>query len=77
MENKNKTQDDIRAERIARQSQMERAMEYYQMMGITPTVEDLVLTSHVLSNYIMDGWNSEYKNLVQRLDEHISKNYRG
>lgn len=70
-------EQDKTAERIARQSQMERAIEYYQMCGICPSIEDLCLTSHILTKFIVNGWNGEYKELVQKLDKHISEQYKG
>ena len=70
-------QDEIRAERIARQSQMERSIEYFQLMGITPTLEDLVLTSHVLTKFIMDGYGKELKEMCKGYDKYISDNYKG
>ena len=65
------------AERIARQSQVERSIEYFTLMGIQPTIEDVVLTSHILHKYIMNGWDSNIKELLQKLDKHLSDNYKG
>ena len=67
--------DEIRAVRIARQSQMERSVEYWQMLGKTPTVEDLVLTSHILHKYIIDGWSGDMSEMLKKLDNYIEENY--
>ena len=67
--------DEIRAVRIARQSQMERSVEYWQMLGKTPTVEDLVLTSHILHKYIIDGWSGDMSDMLKKLDKYIADNY--
>lgn len=63
------------AERIARQSQMERAIEIFTLQGKAPTVEDIVLTSHILHKYIIDGWSGEMTDLLQKLDKHLQENY--
>ncbi len=63
------------AERIARQSQMERAIEIFTLQGKAPTVEDIVLTSHILHKYIIDGWSGEMADLLQKLDKHLQENY--
>jgi hypothetical protein len=68
-------EDNVLAARIARQSQMERAIEYYQMLGKTPTLEDLTLTAHILHKFIVDGWSGDYKELIQKMDGHIVNNY--
>jgi hypothetical protein len=70
-------QQDPAAARIARQSQMERALEYYTLMGIKPSLEDLVLTSHILHKFIVDGWSKEYGEMLEKLQNHIDKNYTG
>ncbi len=69
------TDNEKTAARIARQSQMERSLSYFQMRGIVPTVEDVVLTSHILHKYIMDGWSGDMSDMLQKLDGHIDKNY--
>ena len=61
--------------RIARQSQMERAIEIFTLQGKAPTIEDIVLTSHVLHKYVMDGWSKEMAEMLKGLDSHLTKNY--
>jgi len=61
--------------RIARQSQMERAIEIFKLQGKAPTVEDIVLTSHILHKYIMDGWSGEMSDLLKKLDSHLTNMY--
>ena len=63
------------AERIARQSQMERSIEYFNLIGKKPTVEDVVLTSHILHKYIMDGWSTPLQEMTQKLDKYLQDNY--
>lgn len=67
--------EEVRAARIARQSQMERSLEYFKLMDKKPTLEDVVLTSHILHKYVMDGWSKEYQELVQKLDSHLTNHY--
>ena len=67
--------------RIARQSQMERAIEYHSMMGTKPTTRDLVMTAEIFSKYIMNGWTSEregvmtLEGMLNKLDETLQKEY--
>tara|TARA_R110000822_G_scaffold95196_3_gene217841 strand:+ start:84 stop:296 length:213 start_codon:yes stop_codon:yes gene_type:complete len=69
------TEQEKTAIRIARQSQMERSIEYFQLIDKKPTLEDLVLTSHILHKYIINGWDTEMKDLIQKLDGHLTKKY--
>ena len=68
------TENEKTAIRIAWQSQMERAIEYFQLVDKKPTVEDVVLTSHILHKYIIDGWSGEMSVMLKRLDQHLNKN---
>jgi len=61
--------------RIARQSQMERAIEIFELQGKAPNIEDIVLTSHILHKYIMDGWSKDLSEMLQKLDKHLQDNY--
>ncbi len=67
--------EENKAARIARQSQMERSLEYYKLRGLQPTVEDVVLTSHILHKYIMDGWSKDLQQMLGKLDNHIEGRY--
>jgi hypothetical protein len=67
------TESEKTAIRIARQSQMERAIEYFQLVDKKPSVEDVVLTSHILHKYIMDGWSGDMSEMLKKLDVHLNK----
>jgi len=69
------TESEKTAIRIARQSQMERALEYFTLVDKKPSIEDVVLTSHILHKYIMDGWSSDMSDTLKKLDGHLNKNY--
>tara|TARA_R110000772_G_scaffold212545_1_gene323101 strand:+ start:68 stop:277 length:210 start_codon:yes stop_codon:yes gene_type:complete len=65
--------EENKAARIARQSQMERSIEYFTLMGKKPTLNDLVLTSHILHKYVMDGWTKDMSEMLDKLDIHLQK----
>ena len=70
------------AKRIARQSQMERAIEYYTLIGKQPTITDLVMTAELLQRYIMNGWTGEengktLKEQLNSFDKYLEKEYHG
>ena len=75
--------EDQKALRIARQSQMERALEYHTLMGYKPTSRDLIMTAEMFTKYIMDGWSSKGKKdhslewMLEMLDSKLNENYRG
>lgn len=70
------------ARRIARQSQMERAIEYYTLIGKQPSITDLVMTAELLQRYIMNGWDGEQngkslKESLNKMDKYLEKEYLG
>jgi len=65
--------EENKAARIARQSQMERSIEYFTLIGKKPTLNDLVLTSHILHKYVMDGWSKDMSEMLDKLDIHLQK----
>ena len=71
-------QDEVAA-RIARQSQMERMIDYCKLTGIKPSLTDLVRSADILSRYITDGWSSKKNNngsieeLLNKVDELLDK----
>jgi hypothetical protein len=58
---------------IVRQSQMERAIEYYKLIGIEPTVIELLATADHFSQYIEQGMTKEIIEKSKRVDEFIDK----
>ena len=76
------TEKDETAARIARQSQMERVIEYCNMMGYKPELTDMVRAADILSRYIVNGWSGKKQDdpgiegLLMKVDEMFSK-YKG
>ena len=53
---------------IVRQSQMERAIEYYQLMGVKPTSIQLLATADHFSQYVQNGLTKDIIVKSKRLD---------
>ena len=62
-----------RSRMIARQSQMERAIEYYTMIGVKPTVLELIATADHFAQYIEKGLNKEIVDKTKKVDQFISE----
>jgi len=67
----------VKARRIARQSQMERSIEYFQMCSICPSLSDLIKTTTMLEEFVINGYSKEMLEKFDKLDEYINKEYRG
>jgi len=53
---------------IVRQSKMERAIEFYQLIGITPSAIQLIATADHFAQYVMGGMNKEFIVKTKNLD---------
>jgi hypothetical protein len=58
---------------IVRQSQMERAIEYYKLIGIEPTVIELLATADHFAQYIEQGITKEIIEKSKKVDLFIQK----
>lgn len=58
---------------IARQSQMKNAIDYFNMMGIKPTVLELVAMADHFVQYIQNGVNKEIITKSKNVDEFVQK----
>lgn len=67
------TQDEKRQLLIVRQSQLERAMEYYKVLGIAPSLTELIRTAELLKDFVYEGINGDIKNRVNGFDTYVSK----
>ena len=69
------TENEKTAIRIARQSQLERSLEFFSARGIKPTLSDWVNIADVLSRYVINGRSEELTGLLERADEYLNKEY--
>lgn len=65
--------DSARQTLIVRQSQMERAIEYYRLLGIEPTVIELLATADHFAQYIESGITKEIIEKSKKVDQFIQK----
>lgn len=74
------TNDEQRQLLIVRQSQMERAIEYYELINVKPTSLELILTAELFTESILAGTNiftkcltKEVKERATTMDNHLQK----
>lgn len=60
-----------RSRMIARQSQMERAIEFYQLMEIKPTVLELLATADHFAQFIENGITKDIIGKTKKVDAFI------
>jgi hypothetical protein len=65
--------DSHRQTLIVRQSQMERAIEYYRLLGIEPTVIELLATADHFAQYVENGITKEIIEKSKKVDQFIEK----
>jgi hypothetical protein len=58
---------------IVRQSQMERAIEYYRLIGVEPTVIELLATADHFAQYIEQGITKDIIEKSKKVDLFIQK----
>lgn len=66
------TSEERRQLLIVRQSQLERSIQYYELMGIKPTVVELFNTQDFFVDFIMNGMTPEIKERAKKMDKYIS-----
>ena len=73
MENKNLNPDQLRQLYIIRQSQMERAIEYYTLMETPVSTKLLINTADIFADYILNGMNESVVKRVKTLDTKVEE----
>lgn len=73
MENKNLNPDQLRQLYIIRQSQMERAIEYYTLMKTPVSTKLLINTADIFADYILNGMNESVVKRVKTLDTKVEE----
>ncbi len=58
---------------IIRQSQMERAIEYYQTIQKLPSTKDIIKTASMFEYFIKYGYSDSLMKKLEALDEHIEQ----
>lgn len=70
MENKNTSQQ----AQIIRQSQVKAVLDYFTLIGKTPSLTDVMKTSTMMEQYILNGYSQKLKEQFESLDRHIQEN---
>jgi len=63
--------EDKRQLLIVRQSQLERAMEYYRTIGVEPSLTELVRTAELLKDFVYNGIDTNTQTRVTAFDEYV------
>lgn len=60
---------------IVRQSQLKNALDYFKMLGVKPTLSELVRISRVLTVFCMDGYNEKTIKLLEDGDNYLQNKF--
>lgn len=71
------TNEETKQRMIIRQSQIKLALEYYGACDICPSMVDLIRTTTMLEDYVVNGYSKDMVTKFEKLDTHIQKEYRG
>ena len=66
----NNNNDEKKQMYIIRQSQLERTLEYYTMLGKKPTMLEWVKTAELLKDYVLNGVTDDVKKRINGLDKY-------
>jgi hypothetical protein len=61
---------------IIRQSQIKLALEYYGACDICPTMLDLIRTTTMLEDFVVNGYSKDMVAKFEKLDIHIQTEYK-
>jgi len=62
---------------IIRQSQLKFSLDYFNTCGICPTMSDLIKTTTMLEDFVINGYSKEMISKFEKLDAFINSEYRG
>lgn len=65
--------DSHRQTLIVRQSQMERAIEFYRLLGVQPTVIELLATADHFAQYVENGLTKDIIDKSKKVDKFINE----
>lgn len=65
------TNDELRQLLIVRQSQMERSISYYTLMGVQPSVMEVLTTAEVFKDFVYQGLSPEVKDRARKMSLHM------
>lgn len=60
---------------IVRQSQMKNAIDYFRMLGVKPTLTDIVRVARTLTTFCMDGHTTQTEMIIKMCDEELKKQF--
>jgi hypothetical protein len=66
----NNNNDEKKQMYIIRQSQLERTLEYYTMLGKKPSMLEWVKTAELLKDYVLNGVTDDVKKRINGLDKY-------
>lgn len=61
---------------IIRQSQIKSTVDYFNMMGIKPSLEDVIKTVTLLEMFCVEGYSKDMIGRFEKLDRHIEEMYK-
>jgi len=62
---------------IIRQSQLKFSLDYFTTCGYCPNTTDLIKTTAMLEDFVINGYSKDMASKFERLDEYINNEYRG
>ena len=60
---------------IIRQSQIKSSLDYFNMMGIKPTWDDVIRTATLLESFCVNGYSKDIISKFEKLDNHLKEMY--
>lgn len=72
MANQNASEKD---KQIIRQSQLKLSLDYFNHCGICPSIVDLMKTTTMLEDFVINGYSKEMVSKFENLDIYIKETY--
>lgn len=61
---------------IIRQSQLKMSLDYFNSCNICPTITDLIKTTTMLEDFVINGYSKELVSKFEKLDGYINEQYK-
>jgi len=71
----NSTNATDKDKQIIRQSQLKLALDYFNTCGKCPSISNLIKTTTMLEDFVINGYSKEMISKFEKLDTYISEQY--
>ena len=69
-------EEKVKQQIIVRQSQLKNSLDYWRMLGVKPTLIEVIRVARLLSVFCIDGYNEKTLELVEQGDKYLEEKFK-